>query len=128
MMNNDSSFTHIGILILLLFISVNLMILDLKVFSPNFDSRFAQIKTSPTIPTEKIETRSVRPEPDQTDMDACPINCLAAINTATQSLTARTGDSETAAKVQTQIIQAKEYFIPLGSGSTSKNSWEDRKS
>ncbi|KKS74777.1 MAG: hypothetical protein UV46_C0034G0001, partial [Candidatus Gottesmanbacteria bacterium GW2011_GWC2_42_8] len=41
-MDRDSNYTHFAILILLLVISVNLLIIDLKIFSPAADLRLSE--------------------------------------------------------------------------------------
>lgn len=117
-MKEDLPLAHLGILVLLLLISINLVILDFKLFYPpageagpgNFLSQNSQTESIPVI----VPSPSTQ----------CPAACLDAISQATIS-------SSIGAPVQFESVLPtaspllKEYFIPLGNGSTSKNDWEN---
>ena len=120
-MDRDSNYTHFAILILLLLIAVNLLIIDLKIFSPSSDLRLSETKTEPTPIQNRVGVL------DSTRQKlSCPSDCLSAINSATESLALRTGNPPITAVSYYQPPQiTKEYFIPLGTGTTSKNSWDN---
>ncbi|KKS95735.1 MAG: hypothetical protein UV73_C0014G0012 [Candidatus Gottesmanbacteria bacterium GW2011_GWA2_43_14] len=124
-MDRDSNYIHYAILILLLLISVNLFIVDLKIFAP-VSVNIAQIKTTPVPENDQtaLSADKLYPELARTD---CPASCLSAINFATESMNTRTGTAQTAVSSagQTAVKQLKEFYIPLGSGSTAKNDWDN---
>ena len=122
----QSLHSHLIIIFLLILVSINLFILDLQIFSPQSVIRLSDISTA------------VKPNPTSmplpqnnipgTENLACPQSCLSVIKDATQS-TDRIGatDQELSALSQSQatISKPSEYYIPLGSGNTTKSDWED---
>ncbi|KKS47827.1 hypothetical protein A3J20_01815 [Candidatus Gottesmanbacteria bacterium RIFCSPLOWO2_02_FULL_42_29] len=119
-MDRDSNYTHFAILILLLVISVNLLIIDLKIFSPAADLRLSESKTEAAPEQNRIGIF----DPKQQNI-SCPSDCLSSIKSATESLVLRTGNPPITAENNYQPQTTKEYFIPLGTGTTSKNSWDN---
>lgn len=117
----ENSAINLIIFILLLLVTVNLFILDLKVFSPNFPIQMADISTTaaPTGP------RPTSPE-SSTNNSFCPSDCLSMIQQATKSgATAIGSPQEQITSSPPPVSNPKEYYIPLGSGSTQKNSWDN---
>lgn len=116
----DSS-SHIVIIFLLTLITLNLFLLDLKVFSPSGSIQISDITTvatpnpSPTVNPFAIQTQNL----------ICPNSCLSIIQQATSS--ASQGSSQEVL-LQTALRQPKEYYIPLGTGSTAKSDWDDQTS
>lgn len=124
-MQENTTFKFIQFL-LFSFIVVNLFILDLKIFSGN---AIAPLSSSVNNPTS---TQSFKNLPVQTGVLpttnslSCPSSCIELISDATKSGD-RTGSFETAAYSQQPSAKpvSREYFIPLGTGSTTKSDWED---
>lgn len=98
----DNFYTHLIIIILLTFISLNLLILDLKVFSPAGSVKLSDISTVAT------PLPSLPPS-------ATPITVFLS-PTSSQKLFNQPVNRST---------NPREYYIPLGSGSTNKTNWED---
>lgn len=98
----DNYFTHLIIIILLTFISLNLLILDLKVFSPGGSIKISDIATVATPQPTLLPSNTPQP--------------LIVTPTAYQFVSYQPAN---------QVTIAREYFIPLGSGSTSKTNWDD---
>ena len=98
----DNYYTHLIIIILLTFVSLNLLILDLKVFTPGSAIKLSDVTTvatpQPTI-LPSVTPRALIVSPT--------ISQITFIQPANRSTTPR------------------EYYIPLGSGSTSNTKWED---
>lgn len=110
-MKEDLPFAHLGILVLLLLISINLVILDFKLFyQGNFLSQNSQTESFPVI----VPSPSTQ----------CPAACLDLISQSTASSNIGSPfPSDTA--LPSIPSPLKEYFIPLGTGTTSKNDWEN---
>ena len=88
-----------GVLLLFL-IAVNLLILDIKVFSPPSYTASTQIQITPSPTTRQQSQPTTIPiTPTPTTYNSQPIS----------------------------ISSPKEYFIPIGSGSTQKNTFDDLK-
>ena len=117
-MRNDLPFAHLGILILLLLISLNLLILDIKNFYPGiFSASELNLISRP-------QTQPPAPSGFQPLSSSCPAGCLNLISAATAS--SRFGSAQSPAPPDKNItLLPKEYIIPLGSGSTSKSDWEN---
>ncbi len=98
----QNSNTHLVILGLLLMIVLNLFILDLKVFSP------ASVRLSDITTTIEPTAANIKTTPTNFLPTTTPSPTLPPIKTYT-----------TAAQTP------RETYIPLGTGSTSKSSWED---
>ncbi|OGG06295.1 hypothetical protein A3D05_01295 [Candidatus Gottesmanbacteria bacterium RIFCSPHIGHO2_02_FULL_40_24] len=127
-MKNDLPFAHLGILILLLLIAVNLLIIDLKLFYPGSSVLFSDIKSdSKSNSIEDLIRNSISGVPS----DSCPVSCLDLITQTASAAAIGSPDltsgqtAQSAPIAQTVQPKAKEYFIPLGQGQTSKNSWDD---
>lgn len=117
-MRDNSS--HIVIIFLLTLITLNLFLLDLKVFSPENNIKISDITSvinpnpSPTTNPTTILSQNL----------VCPNTCLSAIQQATSS--SRLGNNPLQeVPLQTASGQSREFYIPLGSGSTAKSDWED---
>jgi len=116
---NDSRLPHFLFPSLIFLIVINLFILDLKFFSASSHLTLSEnVKnTVPSKDNARGETYS------------CPIDCLSAIKEATQNIALRTGIAGTNQynEINLKITSGnpKEYYIPLGSGVTSKSDWDD---
>ena len=116
-MEKDRTFVHLGILVLLLLISVNLIILDYKIFYPgNFLAQNTLVE-APIIVTPGIT--------DPSPLTAqCPLPCLDIIRESTTG--SKIGSSTpVSTAIANTSLPLKEYFIPLGNGTTSKNDWDN---
>jgi len=115
-MKQDLPFAHLGILILLFLISVNLLILDFKIFYPlSFLASEIDSKSPPAAVTpQNVPYYSL----------SCPAGCLDIINQATAD--SRFGTPVSPAPLVQNVAPAqKEYIIPLGNGQTTKSDWEN---
>lgn len=115
MQQNNS--THIVIIFLLTLITLNLFILDLKIFAPGNAIQLSDITSIATpIPSITINYQPL------TNNLSCPATCLSAIQqaTAAASQSSLQGDPS-----QRASGQSREFYIPLGTGSTSKSDWDD---
>lgn len=118
-MRQDLPFAHLLILILLFFIAVNLFILDLKIFYPGSffqsDYKAENLKVPESLPVNYDSAQA-----------SCPTSCIDLIHTSTSSSNIGNSNLTTVEQSTSQPIKsAKEYFIPLGSGETSKNDWDN---
>lgn len=117
MENNSRSSIFIFLLIFL--ITINLFLLDVKIFMGSSGIKISNL-ASVTIPSST---------PTQTfsgqDQLLCPMNCIALIKQATGSTQTAIGAPfrESAAAAVTPLTTTKEYYIPLGSGNTDKSDW-----
>lgn len=112
-MSQDSS-AHILLLSLLIFITINLFVLDLKVFAPS-QIRLSDIATQVT----------VTPIPDKNSL-SCPASCVTLIENVQPKLNEDSPVGLSPPKsVQTQTSVTREYYVPLGSGSTQSTNWDD---
>ncbi len=109
------SYQHIVITLLLILIAVNLLILDVKVFS----SQSVQISG---ITTSSTPTSQAPISPLSSISDSCPNSCLTLIKDATRSSTAL---SPLYPLTRIPSSSPREFYIPLGTGSTQKNDWDD---
>ncbi len=114
-MKDNSS--HIVIIFLLTLITLNLFLLDLKVFSPENNIKISDISiiVSP-FPTTTSNYQLL------TNNSICPNSCLSIIQ---QSTSSASQGSLQEALLQKASGQSREFYIPLGSGSTSKSEWTD---
>jgi len=123
-MKRDLPFAHLGILVLLLLIAINLLILDIKIFYPgNF--LFSEFTTETQIskgdcPDSDRDCPRLNQNPPE-----CPLVCMDLINQATSSMKIMQGTVPELGTVPNQTKSEKEYFIPLGTGQTSKNDWDN---
>lgn len=124
-MQNNS--THIVIISLLTLITLNLFILDLKIFSPSNNIKISDITSIATpIPSPTINpSTSLGTGNQQLTINnyQCPLSCLTLIQQATES--SRTGSSFQPTTYNSQPTTIREFYIPLGSGSTTKSDWDD---
>lgn len=107
----DNWSTHLVIVFLVVLSAINLFILDVFVFNKSFTVRVSDVaivKPSP-IPTTIINYPASQ----------CPLSCLNAISEATKSNSVIGGTN------QAQTSLPREYYIPLGSGSTNNNTFKD---
>lgn len=108
----DNSYTHFVIIFLLVTIAANLFILDIAVFSPNSPIRTSQVATVATTPIP-IQAGAT-----------CPDSCVSLIDEATTNVT----PVKAGVELNTESFQQsspREYYIPLGSGTTNKSEWEN---
>lgn len=118
----DKSSTHLITVFLLILITINLFILDLKVFSPGTIkiSDIAIVATPiPSPVTISGNTASYNL--------SCPQSCISLVQEATKSMALNIGAPAENTVVPTlpKTSTSHEYFVPLGSGNTQKSSWDD---
>lgn len=104
---------------LLIFIVINLLILNLKVFlTPQIfkSSQMENLSSSPT-PSSFLSSKL-------SSSSNCPTSCLAAIEQATASSQSNISQKTTVLPQTVQPI-LREFFIPLGTGSTVSSQWEN---
>lgn len=118
-MYENSSFTHISILFLLILLAANLLVLDLKIFSP----------AAVTVSDVSI-VNSPTPDPSTLQMNNsisyCPASCLSLISQATQSANIGSPAEMIDTSPKPVNLPAREYYVPLGNGSTDKSYWDDQ--
>lgn len=110
---------RIFIVVTLLFIAANLYFINVKLFDNIYNVKTAAF-TYATSPT---------PEPTAPSL-LCPNNCISIIKEATASKqVAKTTPSpavQTAVVLtQAPALQVREFFVPLGTGTSSSDSWTD---
>ncbi len=115
---NESRLPHFLIPSLIFLIVINLFIIDLKLF----------MATSPlTLSNNKMVTPSAKITTDE--ILSCPNSCLLTIREATQNMAFRIGIAEAdqykEINLKTTSGNPREYYIPLGSGTTSKSDWDN---
>lgn len=115
-MRDNSS--HIVIIFLLTLITLNLFLLDLKVFAPENNIKISDISTIAT----PIPTVTNHPQLSTNNL-SCPNSCLTLIQKATESNNLNSNLQLTTNNQQQ--VASREFYIPLGSGSTSKSEWTD---
>ena len=116
-MRDNSS--HIVIIFLLTAITINLFILDLKVFSPANNIALSDI-TSIATPNPTITNN---PQLTTNNL-SCPNSCLGLIQQATNGGKLEDKGSDLkGAKGLTPTT--REFYIPLGNGTTTKSDWDD---
>ncbi len=115
--------THLIIIFLLTAIGLNLLVLDLKIFSPASIITLSDVATMSTPPPEERSDKQISTSSGSFSQLSCPQSCQSLIQQATASTNLFIGS----AQYQTAIGQSasREIYIPLGSGSTQKNSWDD---
>lgn len=119
----EKQYTHLVIIFLMLLVILNLFILDLYVFSNKPLVKISDINT--TLFATVIPTN---PPSDNPMNRVCPNSCLTLINDATKSSSALGGNENNQSQQIVQSLQIKtprEYYIPLGSGSTTKNNFDN---
>lgn len=101
------------LLLLVLFLLINILILDIKVFTSK--------EKEAIVPTPSETQPEATPlETQQVEGDICPPACLEAINKATPGDVVQATPTPVATTVEPTV---KEFYIPLGSGSTSSTTW-----
>lgn len=103
-------------LVFFLFLLINVLILDIKVFTRKEED--AVIKS----PVKKLEPELVTPN-IQTETDVCPPACLEVITEATAASLAQATLVSTPAPTVVVAPTVKEFYIPLGSGSNKSSVW-----
>ncbi len=112
----DNRSTHLVIVFLVVLSAINLFILDIFVFNQRFTVKVADV--SIVKPTASSTT--------STDITQCPIGCLNAISDATKSSVNTDGTNQTVISNDSAPQSTpREYYIPLGSGSTNNNIFKD---
>jgi hypothetical protein len=106
---------------LLLLISINLFIIDIKLFSNDANIKVAQIST-----TNQKDPYPLVEQNENLTSQSCPAGCLSLFaNIATQSAIPL-GEAQFPTSTQTQSSTAsKESYVPLGTGNTDKSDWTD---
>ncbi len=99
--------------LLVLFLLINILILDIKLFA---DEEKEAISPTPSETQPEVTPPVVQP----VENDACPSACLEAI---AESITTGSTPTTTPPVVTTTEPAVKEFYIPLGSGSTSSSTW-----
>lgn len=122
------------IIILLIFVILNLIILDIKFFQNKQGISNDNINIIKTAVLDRGSKSAVQAQPDTVGV-LCPDSCVAKINEATssvkitnQAVAAPTPQKETITVVVTQPPTgsgAKEFFVPFGGGSNSTDDWAD---
>lgn len=122
------------IIILLIFIILNLVVLDIKFFQKSGELSGDSINIIKTAVLDKESKSTISSQQDTAGI-LCPDSCIAKINEATssiqmtnQAVTVPTPQKETITVVVTQAPAgsgAKEFFVPFGSGSSSADDWTD---
>lgn len=102
-------------LVFFLLLLINVLILDIRIFTKKEEA--IVIKS----PVKKLETELVTPN-IQAETNVCPLTCLEAITEATATSLVQT--TPVSIPVSTFVAPAvKEFYIPLGSGSTKSSTW-----
>lgn len=126
MQENNSS--HLIIIFLLTLITLNLFILDLKVFSPASSIKLSDISTAITIQPTLYPSPTFTPGETSAN-PSCPNSCLSLIQQATKSSSLTIGSPPQEIMPTSQTVRlpvSREFYIPLGNGSTTKSDWEDQ--
>lgn len=110
-----SSYSHIIFSIVLLIVTINLFVIDLKLFSPVSSMKLSDI-AAVTTPVPAANQSSAM----------CPAGCITMFNNAfsqAATLSGRIGEGF----IEQTITNSsqKENFIPLGTGTTAKDTWDD---
>ncbi|OGK38998.1 hypothetical protein A3F34_00265 [Candidatus Roizmanbacteria bacterium RIFCSPHIGHO2_12_FULL_44_10] len=100
-------------------IVLNLLVLDIEILQNSSNPTIQKI-TQKTPPTATLMPETELAESSQTTAASCPTACLDIIKQATAS-----SKITTTAKTNATTTGVKEFFIPIGSGSTSLSDWED---
>lgn len=105
----------ISSVIILLIIIVDMVFLNWKVLEPKQASKTMTVTTvdNPVLPSRTPEA-----------LISCPQSCLSKIHEATASLKLPAPVPQQTEKAVSPAA-AKEFFVPLGSGSTRADDWED---
>lgn len=109
---NKEKLIQIFLTILAILVLANIIFLDIKVFKEGGREIVILDQTSSPSASVKEEKKVV----------SCPPSCLEKINEATQSLTFPTPKTIIQRAPQSSV---KEFYIPLGSGSSSSTTWEE---
>lgn len=117
MQDNQSS--HLVIVFLVVLSAINLFILDIFVFNKSFTVRVSDVSIvkPSSVPTSYTDNQDSQ----------CPVSCLNIINEATKSSSA-VGSTDQTTVMEGSFVGVsapREYYIPLGSGSTGNNTFKD---
>lgn len=108
-MNQDSS-AHNLLLSLLIIITINLFIIDLKLFA----SPQVQVSDIATIVSPTVS----KPQ----DGLSCPVGCITMIQSV---IPEKIGSPTIGIQPAIESAIPREYYIPLGNGSTTSANWDD---
>lgn len=118
---NKEKLVQIFLVVLGILVLANLIFLDIKVFKEE-RKEIAKVLVSYPSPTPILVLSP--PPPLKEKILSCPLSCLEKIYEATSSLTLPTPKTIVQKTPQSSV---KEFYIPLGSGSTSSTAWEEIK-
>ena len=110
--------SHPLILFLLVFIALNLFIIDLKLFSPSTSVKLSDVAVS--IPT-------LTPFPQSNpDTSICPASCTSLFSDLNAKIATLSSSNSKPLEILGNTSKSiKENFVPLGSGSTDKTDWDN---
>lgn len=112
-----------GFLIVLgLLVLLNIIFLDIKVFKGEGRGIAEIFVPRPSL--DSAPTPSESPLREKLADLSCPSSCLEKINEATKSVTLPTPKTVVQTVSKTSV---KEFYVPLGSGSTASNTWAEIK-
>lgn len=119
-MNNESIWTKFAwgkttLLVFSLLVLINILILDIKVFRATDTSEVSPAQTQTT-----SEVGQATPGGENAGTNLCPAACLKAISEVAAPSLAQTTPTP---KPTTSAPTVKEFYIPLGSGSTKSTAW-----
>lgn len=114
----DNQSAHLVIVFLVVLSAINLFILDIFVFNKSFTVRVSDVSVvkPSSVPTSYTDNQDSQ----------CPVSCLNIINEATKSSSSIGSTIQTVTDTSLAEVSApREYYIPLGSGSTGNNTFKD---
>lgn len=110
----DTTATHLVIIALLVLVILNLFLLDLRVFRPQ------------TVRLADIQTTAVSPTPPLLPLQTgCGTDCKSAIRQEVASQIAAVTPQQPRYSASAQTTSQHEWYIPLGTGSTTDSNWRD---
>lgn len=113
---DDHSAVHLILISLVVLVIVNLFVLDLKLFSSRTAVRIADMQT--------VVTPASNPE--IVEKDTCGPNCQRMIEQKVQeALASLASPSPGQAPAPIAARVARESYVPLGSGLTTKSTWDN---
>lgn len=112
---DDHAAVHLIIISLLVLVIINLFLLDMRLFAPSTAVRVSEMQTvAPPTAAPQIDTR-----------DTCSVECQRIIAQKVQEAVASLATPSPVLVARTESATVREYYIPLGSGSTTKSTWEN---
>ena len=117
----DNQSTHLVIVFLVVLSAINLFILDIFVFNKSFEVRVSDVSV-----VKPSSVPTVLTDDSASPQFQCPLSCLNAISEATKSSSSIGGTDRTVTDESfVRVSTSREYYIPLGSGSTTNNNFKD---